>query len=189
MRACLLALALAGCHTASGFIGDAKQPVELAAVAAVGGQLVPVTSGARLPLTAVAGGGWTLFAGVRARNLSQTVSLSAQLLDWQTGQKLMSDTRTVSLHVAADGWGETGASDLSQFATLTACPNFSAHDLDGQPVQLMVTVSDSSQPPVVGTQLATIYPTCPAGDARCHCECEANFTFGKCTAVDAAPDL
>jgi hypothetical protein len=41
----------------------------------------------------------------------------------------------------------------------------------------------------VGTQLATIYPACPAGDARCPCECEANFTFGKCNSLDAAPDL
>jgi hypothetical protein len=145
---------MCGCSTASTFIGDKKLAAEVKAAVLSGGKLVVVQTGdtAALDLSG------RLQAGARARNLEQTLSLAAQLVDWRSGQKLVGDAKIVTLRQASDGWGETDPSNPAAFIALPTCV--------GEPVILSITVNDGESPSRAATTLVTINPSC-TGCASC----------------------
>lgn len=131
-------------------------------------------------------GGYVMFVGARVGGLEPGFArLAAELVNPETNEVFVSDSRTVQFVAATDGSDavEPDARDVSQFAHLLPCPNYGFRTVHGLPWLLNVTVGE---PGVTssGSSARTVIPMCAEGPRyeNCVCECQPEYFFGKCGA-------
>jgi hypothetical protein len=148
--------------------------------------LTPVADGDAIDLTKPPQGGFVLFVGARVMGLSSgTVELRGRLIDPSTGKVEAEDRRTVEMMRSTDD-ATVWIPDLRSFinvANVPVCPSTSTVDRVDKPFQLEVQVTERATNRV-GTAVRQVVPSCRQTDAPtqtlCQCECQANFTIGKC---------
>jgi hypothetical protein len=130
-------------------------------------------------------GGYVMFIGARVNGLEPGPGrLQAELINPETGEVFVSDSRVVQLVVSPDGSGdvEPDSRSASQFAHLLACPNYELRPVHGLDWLLVVRAG----PPDgrLGRAVRTVRPICAAGPRyeNCVCECQPEYFFGKCGA-------
>lgn len=188
------AAALAGCSSdprpGCGFIGDPGQPLEVE-VMALGANLLPelLVDGSRVPLFQPPQGGFVLYVGLHARNLdSCAVQIVGALRDPTSQAVIGLEGRPVAVAASGDGWVSAATpTEPSSYANVAVCPNQrSDRDIDEQPYQLLVTVTDGGGR--MGSGQVDVTPACadgPDGDS-CRCLCRTGYHFGDpCPGPDA----
>ena len=152
-------------------LGDAAQPVALLPFAAdAQGALHALHDGDTVLLQKPPQGGFVIYAGAAARNLSPcAVQYTAELIDPSTGNPLTGlDQRHADL-VSASGGYWWPASGLGQLANIPSCPDALHVGVVGRSTILRVDVLDSGGR---GARVETqVTPVCPAGDSSCACVC------------------
>lgn len=140
----------------------------------------PVEDGDTIDIVMPPQGGRVLFLGVRATNLSACgVQLSGTLRDPESG-RIMSESRTINLAPADDGWGESDDLDISTFANVGVCPNnWSSKDIFDQEYEILVQVKDREGRMAMRSR--KIRPACrEAGvEAECRCICKHGYVLGE----------
>ncbi len=142
-----------------------------------------------IPLILPPQGGKATLVGVRAKNVTCNLQLSAALFDQceDPPRIISSEGRPVLLEQGPDGFGVPVAPDtLSNFANLDVCPSItSSRDAEGQPYQLQLRATEL---PRAGEDCgrthemtATVTLQCaePSNLEDCLCECDADFIVGQ----------
>lgn len=199
----LLSLAALGCSDAGG--DDAPGSAGAGGSAALALAVHPanfiqesepmrmLSNGDPVELVAALQGGFVIYVGAQVENFRSTQGeIVAQLYDPTTSALRREDTRTIVMKPidGQPGWKQPDLRSRSQVAHLVVCPNEEPTDVFGQPFRLelrMTEVADGSfkGAPRSGSASLTVTPRCADLDAnqkaRCSCECEANYTIGKCS--------
>jgi hypothetical protein len=130
-------------------------------------------------------GGEVLYIGAEIRGLDATeVTIRTALTDPDTGRVHVEEEREIRVRPAdTAGALEPDLRSRNQVSHLIVCPNAEARPVFGVPWELSVEIEalDSS---AIGKASLEVVPRCALDDsadqARCVCECEANYERGKC---------
>jgi hypothetical protein len=146
----------------------------------------PLSDGDPVMIRLASQGGYVMFIGGRTDGLQPGFALAeAELINPDTGEVFVSDSRTVQFVSDEDGTGavEPEAESASQFLHLLPCPNYELRVVHGLKWVLTVAIRalDGSS---VGQATRTVVPTCAPGPRyeNCVCECQPEYFFGKCGA-------
>lgn len=150
--------------------------------------LDPIDEGEAIPLSLPPQGGHVLWVGAYITNLrTDTIELKTRLRDPETGALVAEEGRTVVVRPVEGKPGvfQPDIRTVSQVTHVPVCPDYDAKPIAETPYLMEVSVRElyvEPQRTAQGTR--TVTPTCklgdPAGQALCACECEANYTLGKC---------
>ncbi|MEZ4224315.1 MAG: hypothetical protein R3B13_25425 [Polyangiaceae bacterium] len=151
-----------------------------------------LTDGDPINLVAALQGGYVIYVGAQVENFRSTqADIRARLIDPTTEAVRREDSRTIVMKPIADmpGWKQPDLRSRSQVAHLVVCPNEEAKNVFGELFRLELTVTEGvdgsfKDAPRTGSATLTVTPTCadtdPALKQDCSCQCEANYTAGKC---------
>jgi hypothetical protein len=137
-------------------------------------------------------GGHISMLAAQVRNMStDAATIRVRMRRPDTGFIVAEEKRTVAM-VPVPGQSGTMQPDLrsrSQVAHVPLCPDYDPVDIHRQPLDAEIEViALYTEPPRVGTARLRLVPSCrqtiSEDEALCRCECEANYTLGKC-ATDA----
>jgi hypothetical protein len=158
-----------------------------------GQPLTPLSSGDAVSLAQATQGGQVLYVASRVRGLPEepdavvVVQIEAFARDPTSGAELAHDLRTIRMLPVP---GEPGVMQpelrsRSQVAHLVLCPNYETRDLIGAEWLVELTIEEFDvECPKRGAAELLVVPNCdgrtPENQALCECECEANYTPGKC---------
>jgi hypothetical protein len=140
-------------------------------------------------------GGHVVLLAAQVRNMNtNAATIRVRMRRPDTGFIVAEEKRTVAM-VPVPGEAATMQPDLrsrSQVSHVPLCPDYDAIDIDGQPLDVEVQVTALyTDPPKIGSARLGLVPTCrqttPGELALCRCECEANYTLGKCLTDAEAP--
>jgi len=140
-------------------------------------------------------GGHVVLLAAQVRNMStHAATLRVRMRRPETGFIVAEEKRTVAM-VPVPGEHATMQPDLrsrSQVSHVPLCPDYDPVDIAEQPLDVEIEVTALyTDPPRVGSARLLLVPTCrqtTEGElALCHCECEANYTLGKCITDAEAP--
>ena len=156
--------------------GDLAQPMKLQAIAVdAHGSLVEVPDGGSLFLQRPPQGGYVIYAGVAALNLTACgAQVSAELIDPQSGNALTGlDTRSGNFTSLQGGfyWPTQGVSELPN---IPSCPDHLHVGVVNHAAVLHVEVTDANGKK--GKLDLNVTPACQAGDGACPCICGPNPT-------------
>jgi hypothetical protein len=140
------------------------------------------------------GGHVTFLAAQVIHTKATAATLRVRLRRPETGFIVAEEKRTVAMLPVA-GEIDTMQPDLrsrSQVAQPPMCPDYDAIDIEGQPLDVEFEVTPLYvDPPVTASARRRLVPRCsattPSNEARCHCECAASYTLGKCAPDARAP--
>jgi len=133
-----------------------------------------IPDGGQLELTPPPQGGYVLYVGAYATNLSACdVTVSAELVDPGTGSALTDlSARESDFSVKVDGyWSPTALDFNSDFPNIPACPGALGRGIVGVPAQVRVTITDGLGK--TGTFTEAVTAVCSPGDGSCPCACGA----------------
>ncbi len=112
--------------------------------------------------------------------------ISAKLINPDTAEEFVVDSRVVELELAPDGSGELEANSetSANFAHLLTCPNYEPRPVEGVDWVLDIELGDPDDETHSGSATVHVVPGCEKGSRLedCQCECAPNYTFGKCGA-------
>lgn len=152
-----------------------------------GSPLKMLAEGDGLQLVAAPQGGHVAHVGAKVRGLSSSVvTLRARLRDPVTDAVRAEEARDVVMKPVPEqpDLMQPDLESVSQVTHIPACPDYEATDLVDQPFVLEVSVREVGGPGA-GSATLGIVLACqqsdPAAQARCRCECAANYTLGKCS--------
>ena len=140
-------------------------------------------------------GGHVVLLAAQVRNMStHAATLRVRMRRPETGFIVAEEKRTVAM-VPVPGEHATMQPDLrsrSQVSHVPLCPDYDSVDIGEQPLDVEIQVTALyTDPPRVGSARLLLVPTCrqtTEGElALCRCECEANYTLGKCITDAEAP--
>lgn len=150
-----------------------------------------IDEGEAIPLSLPPQGGHVLWVGAYIRNVhSETIELGARLRDPDTNALVAEEKRTVVVRPVPGqpGLFQPDIRTVSQVAHIPVCPVYDPKPIVDTPYILEVSVRElyvEPQRTAKGTR--TVTPTCSqspeAQQPICRCECEANYTLGKCKDV------
>jgi hypothetical protein len=170
-------------------IGDPlAAPLITIVTRSVDGRAVPVSDLGEIPLVHPPQGGKVVFAGVRARNVTSVLQITASLRDEESGRIVGHEGRPVMLARAPDGWGEPAQpAELSNYANIPACPSGNIaiqRDMYGRSYTLKVRVEDRRGRTAEAS--VRVVPACaePAFLEQCRCECAAGYVLGASCVPD-----
>lgn len=166
---------------ALGYLGEEGADLQMEVIAlGSSGAARPVSDGDGVDIVMPPQGGRVIFLGVRATNLSAcAVQLSGSLRDTETG-RVMSESRTVNLKPAGDGWGASVDADISTFANVGVCPNnWSGRNLFDEDYEIVVQVKDREGR--TAKQVRQVRPACnePEFEVECRCICKHGYILGE----------
>ena len=130
-------------------------------------------------------GGKVFLVAPRVRNMfTCSLRVTATLRDECTNRILALEARPLRFAPAGDGWASpVNPSLISSWSNVPACPTAAAvRDVEGEPYLLTITVEDSRGRSASVSR--RVVPTCPDGDERCLCECDASYRLGETCAPD-----
>jgi hypothetical protein len=140
-------------------------------------------------------GGHVVLLAAQVRNMNtNAATIRVRMRRPETGFIVAEEKRTVAM-VPVPGEVATMQPDLrarSQVAHVPLCPDYDSIDIEGQPLDVEIHVTALyTDPPRVGSARIPLVPACrqtTRGElALCRCECEANYTLGKCFTDAEAP--
>ncbi len=165
--ASMLALLLAGCSSPGpapcAYAGDAAAPIQAELFGYGPDQtFTTLADGGALLITGAPQGGYILYAGALAQNLSEcNVTLAAELIDPATGEALTDrDSRQSDFDVMIGGFAAPG-DDNSDLPNIPACPDALGRGLVGVSSILQVTVTDQSGKSATFRQAVTAASSSP----------------------------
>ncbi len=167
------------------FVGDRSLAIELLPGVSVAGQFVELHDGDPLPLVTPPQGGHVSFVFVHARNVDPCrVHISAEVRSPRTSHIAAAESRDIVLAPRSDGWAEPDLSDISSAANVPLCPDYGDEPIVDTMYTLTVRLQDSRGLPSGGESQRTVVPSCLETsiyeNALCRCECQADYTLGKC---------
>lgn len=150
-----------------------------------------IDEGEAIPLTLPPQGGHVLWVGAYIRNVhSDTIELGARLRDPDTNALVAEEKRTVVVRPVPGqpGLFQPDIRTVSQVAHIPVCPVYDPKPIVDTPYILEVSVRELYvEPQRTAKGSRTVTPTCSlspeAQQPICRCECEANYTLGKCKDV------
>jgi hypothetical protein len=149
--------------------------------------IVPLFDGDPIVVRYAPQGGQVMWIAARVSGLEPgPAQLSAKLVDPDTGEDFVTDSRIIELRELDDGSGELepDLGSSANFSHLVACPNYGPRPVEGVEWLLSVEVSDPKHPGHAGSASVRVIPGCAEGPRKpnCQCECSPDYTFGKCGA-------
>lgn len=169
------------------FAGDPSEPVQVELVLDRAGDLITVSDHDRADLLPPPQGGFVMYAGVRAKNISSCgAQLRGQLRDAATLVALSDfDLRSSDFEPEKNSnwWVPTSLANFDTVPNIPVCPDNSGGSVLGKEVLLSVRLSDRSLRTATAEKL--IVPSCPNDGCRamCECICSAGTQPGKCSMV------
>jgi hypothetical protein len=143
--------------------------------------------GGALELWRAPQGGHVILIGAQIKGLeSDMIELRARLRVPTTNFVVAEEGRTVVTQPVPGepGWRQTDRRTNSQAAHVPVCPNYEARAVVGEEHVLEVEVTELYADFSFGSATVTVLPTCmqtdPSENGNCVCECEADYTLGKC---------
>lgn len=151
-----------------------------------------LTQGCDALLNAAPQGGHVLRVGARIVGLDNApdyfVRITARVRNVDTHAFVTEDSRTVVTAEDPEHPGDR-ISDRrtdSQFAHAAFCPDYSPIDIVDHPYLLEVEVEELYGDQTTGQASLAVVPRCtrgtPAEQAACRCECQHDYTLGRCGA-------